>query len=83
MAKPYSVDGYAGCVERRKRSNGVVVSVLNAEQADLCTEGGCNWYTYCDEHGILIGHRTLRLAEAHAVVPEEWCAGCMKKEKQT
>lgn len=83
MAKEHEVGGFAGCVELRKRKNGVVVGVYNAEQAGLeSDEPSCKWMTVCESHHYLVGHATLKLALYHAVTPEEWCDECMKPKSE-
>lgn len=76
VVRLYALDGVAGLVERRRRSNGVQVGVYNARQAGLDQESGACWYSVCEEHGTLVAHQTLKLAKYHAVTPEEWCEGC-------
>ena len=68
--------GIGGLVESKKRrASGTVVSVYNAEEADLDTEGG-PFATVCEDHGSVCNHATLTLARRHAVVPE-WCEDCV------
>lgn len=75
VVRLYALDGVRGLVERRRRWNGVTVSVYNARQAGLDEDGGC-WYTMCDEHDACCGHQTLRDARVMAAEPETWCEDC-------
>lgn len=59
---------YAGVVESRKRrATGTVVTVYNAAQAGMDAEAG-PWATVCEEHGQIMHHPTLALAQRHAPV---------------
>jgi hypothetical protein len=76
--KQYEFNGLAGCVEQRKRKNGALVGVYNNAQAGLDDSGGeLPWSSVCETHGNIIAHPSLKLAQFHAVTPEEWCDGCM------
>lgn len=57
------------------RSTGTVVLLLNAEEADLDTDGGI-WATVCEEHHNLMNHETRALARSWMSSPEQWCEDC-------
>lgn len=83
FSKYYNRDGYSGCVSRRRsRDTGTLVGVYNAVQAGMDPTHGCTWYTVCEDHGSVIGHETLSVANYHAPVPSEWCEDCMEKQKE-
>jgi hypothetical protein len=53
------------------------VTTGHAEDLGLDPCGGdCKWYNVCDDHGSIVGHRTLALARSFAAVPVEWCEDC-------
>ena len=81
VVRLYVLDGVAGLVERRRRSNGVQVGVYNAQQARLDEDSGA-WYCICEDHGTLLAHRSLKLARHHAVTPEEWCESCTNQKSE-
>jgi hypothetical protein len=59
------------------RETGTLVVVVNAVEQGLDpSDGETEWYTICDDHDQLVGHRTLALAKAHAVNPLGWCEVC-------
>lgn len=60
---------------RRARSSGAFIGVYDGIEAGMDTGGG-RWQTLCEDHGNIISHATLALAQAHATEPEEWCEGC-------
>jgi hypothetical protein len=70
------VDGFAGCVQRRKaRDTGSLIGIYHAERAGLDPAGG-PWATMCEDHGTVINHETLRLAREHSSDPIGWCEDC-------
>jgi hypothetical protein len=74
--RQYEHRGLAGCVvTRTNRATGSQVSVYNAQQADLCADGGA-WVTVCETHSNTVGHSTLRLALSHLGDPAGWCEDC-------
>lgn len=59
------------------QETGTLVVVVNAEEQGLDPAGGVTkWYTICDDHNQLVGHRTLELAKSHASNPLGWCEVC-------
>ena len=67
----------SGLIQRRKsKKYGVLVSIYEAEKAGFDPDGG-PFVTFCEEHGSLCNHETLRLALDHA--PHcEWCEDCQQ-----
>jgi hypothetical protein len=73
--KERSFDGEAGCVVKaQNKVTRTVIAVYNAEQAGLDSDG--TWVTTCEEHKVMIGNRTLRLAKMSAAYPWAWCDEC-------
>jgi hypothetical protein len=61
----------------RARQTGRPVTTGHADDLGLDACGGdCRWYNVCDDHGSIVGHRTLELARSFAAVPTEWCEDC-------
>jgi hypothetical protein len=59
------------------RETGTLIVVVNAVEQGLDpADGECKWYTICDDHSQLVGHRTLELAKSHAANPLGWCEVC-------
>lgn len=58
-----------------RRSTGRVVGVYDGTKAALDTDGG-RWSTICEDHGFIVSHSTLKLANEHARSPEQWCEPC-------
>lgn len=56
------------------RSTGALVVVVDANEWELDPCGP--WTTFCDTHGNLVTHDTLRTAKYFAAAPEEWCDDC-------
>ena len=78
--KRWAHTGLAGCVSKsRARATGTLVGIYNAEQADMCTEGG-PWVTVCEPHGQILSHENLRMARMYAPHPGWWCWDCQKAE---
>lgn len=76
MPRPYSHNGFAGCVQqRRNRQTGTLIGVYHGVQAGLEDDPECPWCTVCEDHGSIVSHPTLALAKAHASWPE-WCSDC-------
>lgn len=67
---------------RVARSTGHLIGLYYAEQADLdaCISerdtDGLPWLTVCEDHSVIVNHRTLELARSLMSVPEEWCQEC-------
>jgi len=64
--------------ERRARSTGAVVQVLDLRHPDtqFAPEDDCVWATVCVTHGTICVHPTLALARSHAADPAGWCERC-------
>lgn len=74
--KRYHANGFAGCVQQRVcKQNGRVISIYNAEQAMLDSDGG-PWVTVCEEHGTVVNHKSVDMARKHAPDPMSWCEEC-------
>jgi hypothetical protein len=69
---------WAGCRSAHiARETGTLVWVCNAEEQGLDpADGECKWYSICDDHSQLVGHRTLAQALGHASNPLGWCEVC-------
>lgn len=81
MAKQYAYNNLAGCVsQHRSRITGTLVGVYNSQQAGLEDDPTAKWTTVCEDHGYLVGHRTLALAISHAPVSHDWCEECKGKQ---
>jgi len=77
--KQYNFNGLAGCVTQKKaRRTGTLVGVYNSEQSEVGDVGDplTAWMTVCEEHGMLVGHSSLKLALSHSSDPEGWCEDC-------
>jgi len=76
LASARTWDGYRSA--HIARETGTLIVVVNAEEQGLDpgVDGDCAWYTICDEHSQLVGHRTLALAKSHASNPLGWCEVC-------
>lgn len=71
-AKP----NYAGLRRWSKaRNTGTIVAIYDGIAADMDVTVG-RWQTVCEDHGTIISHKTLALANSHASVPQDWCEGC-------
>jgi hypothetical protein len=84
--RPYAFAGLAGCVSQTvARETGTLVSVCHGEQSgiesDPETLAELPWYTVCEAHGYLVGHRSLKLAREWAVEPTAWCEMCREAVK--
>ena len=67
---------FAGERERRRNpETGHEVTLYNAAEAHLCTEGG-PWATVCEAHSTVCNHSTRKLASWHMADPAGWCAAC-------
>lgn len=75
--KQYNFDGLGGCVVRRKaRKTGTLVGVYHGVQSGMECDRETPWVTVCEEHGNLVGHRSLRDAMGWAADPEMFCEDC-------
>lgn len=54
------------------RETGTLVVVYRDEDADPTQP----WISLCDDHGQLVSHDTLALAQSHASNPLGWCEIC-------
>jgi len=61
------------------RETGSLVSVYNAAEADLDTDGGA-WAVVCEDHSSILNTSTARLAFSHGRDPRAWCEGCRESE---
>lgn len=77
-ARRADIRTYAGfrSVRRNPRTGTFIVVLDDREQGDESDPDVGRWTTLCDDHGTLIFHDTLRLAEWHAADPEGWCEEC-------
>lgn len=57
------------------RATGSRISVYNAAEADLDTDGGA-WAVVCEDHSSILNTSTARLAFDHARDPQGWCESC-------
>lgn len=82
MAKTYAHNNLAGCVsQRRSQVTKTLVGVYHSEQAGLENDPTAKWMTVCEDHGYLVGHPTLAIANSHAPVPNEWCETCKETNR--
>lgn len=82
QVQEYGFNGLEGCVVQRKSQvTKTLVGVYHAEQAGLDNDPDCVWYSVCEDHGTLVGHRSLRLAKDHAVDPTMWCEECYDRSR--
>jgi hypothetical protein len=82
QVKEYSFNGLAGCVtQRRNQITRTLVGVYHASQAGLDNDPTTPWYTVCEVHNRLVGHRSLELALYHAADPRGWCGVCNGHEE--
>lgn len=65
--------GYIYC--KTVRSTYSVVSIVDGQLANMCTEGG-RWYNICETHHEILQHKTVSLAHLYSSHPEEWCEKC-------
>lgn len=66
-----------GIVQRRKsRGFGVWVSIWEAEKGGFDPAGG-PYVTFCEDHGSICNHDTLKVALDHAPALE-WCEDCQR-----
>ena len=62
---------------RINRTTGVEVTVGHAHDLGLEYEQGeIHWYSVCETHHYLVGHRTKQNAEAFASEPWSFCEQC-------
>jgi len=79
MTKAYSHLGLAGLVMRRRNHRtSSRVSLYHGAQAGLDLSEGCTWATVCEDHGVILGHQSIRLARTSLSRPDDWCEGCSK-----
>lgn len=62
-------------ITRKNRQTGTMISVGRAEDLGVDPSAG-PWATICEDHGLIVNHRTRALAESHAPDPLGWCEGC-------
>jgi hypothetical protein len=75
--KQYGFNGITGCVVQRKsRKTGRLVGVYHGVQSGMESDPETPWVTVCEEHGMLVGHPSLRLAMGWAADPEVFCEDC-------
>lgn len=64
-----------GLVESRKnRVTGLIVSLYHGVQSGIDVDQA--WVTVCEEHGMLVGHDTLKAARSWMAEPQTWCEDC-------
>lgn len=83
--KTYNFNGISGCVVQKKsRQTGTLVGVYNSEQSEVGDVGDSStaWMTVCEEHNVLVGHSSLKLALYHSSDPEGWCESCRARGHQ-
>ena len=79
MTKEYSVGGYAGRVHTRKNPmTGTQVSVYHSDQAGMDSSGGTKYHAVCEDHGMMIGERSIDRAKSAALDSASWCEECSK-----
>lgn len=67
--------------QRHCRKTGVMVSIYDARHPDsVFDRDGGRWVTFCEDHGRLVNHDTLRLARSHAADSTGWCGVCAGTE---
>lgn len=59
----------------KARSTGTLILVIDNRDRSYMDDDQ-RWYTVCDDHGSLVGHRTRSLATNWAPEPESWCDEC-------
>lgn len=62
----------------RSFQTGRVVSLYDGEAAGMDTTAG-RWQTVCEDHGTVISHRTLTVAEYQRADPLGWCEQCREE----
>lgn len=65
---------------QRARQTGRMVTVAHGSDLGIELNGESDWWTVCEDHGILVQHRTQRLARWHAPDPMAWCDYCRGDE---
>lgn len=60
---------------KRNRQTGTRITIGRAEELAVDTDAG-PWATICEDHSIIMNHRTRTLAGAHAADPAGWCESC-------
>lgn len=63
---------------RKSQQTGARITVGTAEEMELDPTDG-KWVTVCEDHGLILNHRTRKLAEWHAADPIGWCEGCQER----
>jgi hypothetical protein len=75
--KLYSFNGIAGCVSQHR--NQVTKTVVGVYRNDQCgLDDSEPWSTVCEDHGHVVCHDTLKLAQYHSADPAGWCESCME-----
>jgi hypothetical protein len=78
QAKTYNLNRIAGLVATWKNKvTGAQISVYHGLQSGYDADPETPWVTICEDHGDTCSHGSLRLAKAHAAIPE-WCSTCAK-----
>jgi hypothetical protein len=73
----HSFNGLAGCVVQRiSRRTGTLVGLYASDDSGMENDPEFPWSTVCEKHGILVSHRTLKLARESLPQPDEWCDEC-------
>lgn len=67
---------------RFARSTGTLVAVYASDEAGIESDPDLPFTTVCEEHGRLVCHETLALAEHHATDPAGWCGVCNGTEQE-
>ncbi len=67
--------------ERRARSTGTIVQVVDNRDGNIDTDPDLPWFTICCDHGGCVGHPTRRLAVSWASEPENWCPTCQDADQ--
>jgi hypothetical protein len=62
--------------ERRARSTGTVVQVIDNRDGSFDSGDDNGWFTVCTDHAGVCSHPTRRLAQDWAAAPEQWCPVC-------
>lgn len=61
---------------RKARQTGRTIVVGHSDDLGIERNGTHDWWTVCDDHGILACHPTLALARHHSASPLDWCEVC-------
>lgn len=69
-------DNAGAKVSARNKRTGFVVTVYDGFEAGFESEGPDRWFTLCEEHSYLVGHRSRRYAREWMSHPEDWCEEC-------